>query len=64
VVVPSPVDTIFDFRAAYRSENLPRCRAKTAWLGAVAFDDFDRLILNYSQNDRRDSVADDHIGFK
>jgi hypothetical protein len=23
VVVPSPVDTIFDFRAAYRSENLP-----------------------------------------
>jgi hypothetical protein len=23
VVVPSPVDTIFDFRAPYRSENLP-----------------------------------------
>jgi hypothetical protein len=23
VVVPSPVDTIFDFRAEYRSENLP-----------------------------------------
>jgi hypothetical protein len=23
VVVPSPVDTIFDFRAAYRSENFP-----------------------------------------
>jgi hypothetical protein len=23
VVVPSPVDTIFDFRAAYHSENLP-----------------------------------------
>jgi hypothetical protein len=23
VVVPSPVDIIFDFRAAYRSENLP-----------------------------------------
>jgi hypothetical protein len=23
VVVPSPVDTILDFRAAYRSENLP-----------------------------------------
>jgi hypothetical protein len=23
VVVPSPVDTIFDFRAAYRSKNLP-----------------------------------------
>jgi hypothetical protein len=23
VVVPSPVDTIFDFRAAYRLENLP-----------------------------------------
>jgi hypothetical protein len=23
VVVPSPVDTIFDFQAAYRSENLP-----------------------------------------
>jgi hypothetical protein len=23
VVVPSPVDTIFDFQATYRSENLP-----------------------------------------
>jgi hypothetical protein len=23
LVVPSPVDTIFDFQAAYRSENLP-----------------------------------------
>jgi hypothetical protein len=23
VAVPAPVDTIFDFRAAYRSENLP-----------------------------------------
>jgi hypothetical protein len=23
VVVPSPVETIFDFQAAYRSENLP-----------------------------------------
>jgi hypothetical protein len=23
VVVPSPVDTIYDLRAAYRSENLP-----------------------------------------
>jgi hypothetical protein len=23
MVVPSPVDTIFDFRAAYRSKNLP-----------------------------------------
>jgi hypothetical protein len=40
VVAPSPVDTIFDLRAPYRSENLS---LKYKQLGLLAFDQHPRF---------------------
>jgi hypothetical protein len=42
MIVPSPVDTIFDFRAAYRSENLP---VKYEQLVLLPFDQHPRLTV-------------------
>jgi hypothetical protein len=42
VVVPSPVDTIFDFLAAYRSENLP---LKYEQLVLLSFGQHPRLTV-------------------